>query len=209
MERILIYKNEEKISDAKQRINNDLIPAVQNIINAYLALDLGNFTQSVWKDLNNSAQFCYTMTEKYSEKIEAALRETGLRGSVLTKLVNGSLVDIEPVKNAYNNLQDLPRETLLLLSYVTFEGNKANMNAENLKRLEEENSQYINTEAEKALFDAQKAVVDGLNALLTHFENRVPIGNTKLFITDALLKVDVDTNRVEINPLRFDLPVES
>lgn len=196
MEKILISRDEYKINEDLERIEKELIPAIQLIIDAYLTLEIGSFSDKVFKDVTSRTEPLYNTIEKYIGQQEKALKKAGIKGAVLDELTTKALEDLNPLKKAVERYFDLDRYVFPLIGYISFEDNKPIFSLENRENIIEKHSRYITTEEERELFEKHKAAIEGINALLEHLEKTTGLKTTISNYIKSFIICDEGNNRV-------------
>lgn len=196
MDRILVNENVAKFGATYDLLRNIILVELQEYIDKYLSLDLGDFGANVFNDLLSGGK---KTRKAYISNTEKSLRKAGVRGAALEDLLERAEEDLEPLAN-------VPSFDRSLLEFITFVDNKAIITNESIEALKERFRIYISDPESIRLYGLHKQIVDNLNEIVNSVKASYG-GDLPFLITelrDLLIKSNMSSETFDLGKVNYD-----
>lgn len=196
MDRILVNENVAKFEATYDLLRNIILVELQEYIDKYLSLDLGDFGANVFNDLLSGGK---KTRKAYISNTEKSLRKAGVRGAALEDLLERAEEDLEPLAN-------VPSFDRSLLEFITFVDNKAIITNESIEALKERFRIYISDPESIRLYGLHKQIVDNLNEIVNSVKASYG-GDLPFLITDLrdlLIRCNYTSETFELGQVNYD-----
>lgn len=196
MDRILVNENVAKFEATYDLLRNIILVELQEYIDKYLSLDLGDFGANVFNDLLSGGK---KTRKAYISNTEKSLRKAGVRGAALEDLLERAEEDLEPLAN-------VPSFDRSLLEFITFVDNKAIITNESIEALKERFRIYISDPESIRLYGLHKQIVDNLNEIVNSVKASYG-GDLPFLITelrDLLIKSNMSSETFDLGKVNYD-----
>ena len=196
MDRILVNENVAKFEATYDLLRNIILVELQEYIDKYLSLDLGDFGANVFNDLLSGGK---KTRKAYISNTEKSLRKAGVRGASLEDLLERAEEDLEPLAN-------VPSFDRSLLEFITFVDNKAIITNESIEALKERFRIYISDPESIRLYGLHKQIVDNLNEIVNSVKASYG-GDLPFLITelrDLLIKSNMSSETFDLGKVNYD-----